>query len=561
VGVAPAQAQQGGNAPDSTSSEIVSQPDSVSADTSTSDTTEAPEAERDTMKADPPRTDTLSADTTRTDTTKTEPAAAQADTTETDTTEPDMTEPDTTEMAESEEAPVTSQGTTNDPSRTDPETETARSDTTAPPPPSVLSTAVSGDTVRLTWATVADSLGPVQYRVYRDTTAIDSAAGPTSALLQASARADTSLVRADTSYVDSTAQAGGTYVYRVTAQDSVGNESAYSPEAEAQLPTSPPTTSANTQNTLWLGVLPWWGQLGGGAAILALLVAVAIYLRPREDEDLQKEDSFDVSLPDGTLQIGNAQHMGRRSEQQDAFGFSDPADEAAIEQKGLLAVVADGMGGMEKGASASNAAIQTLLDEHDRFDGAQPLPDWCRRAVGRANRSVLEIAEEAGLAGEVGTTLSAVLVQGNQLHWVNVGDSRVYLARNDELIQLTDDHIYARELQEKVKEGDMSAEEAIHHPERGALTSYLGMPEMKHIDQNERPFRLQHGDRLLICSDGLYDALEDEQLQAALELSPQEACTALLQQVVGEAEEHQDNATIMVLRYLDEGKTKSNDDD
>jgi protein phosphatase len=286
-----------------------------------------------------------------------------------------------------------------------------------------------------------------------------------------------------------------------------------------------------------------------------------IYLRPREDEDLQEEDSFDVSLPDGTLQIGNAQHMGRRSEQQDAFGFSDPADETAIEQKGLLAVVADGMGGMEKGASASNAAIQTLLDEHDRFDGTNPLPDWCRRAVGRANRSVVEIAEESGLAGEVGTTLSAVLVQGNQLHWVNVGDSRVYLARNDELTQLTDDHIYARELQEKVKEGDMSAEEAIHHPEREALTSYLGMPEMKHIDQNERPFRLQDGDRLLICSDGLYDALEDEQLQAALELSPQEACTALLQQVVGEAEEHQDNVTIMVLRYLDEGKTKSNDDD
>ena len=263
----------------------------------------------------------------------------------------------------------------------------------------------------------------------------------------------------------------------------------------------------------------------------------------------KKSSSYDIRLPGSMLQVGNIQHSGNRRDQQDAFAFSNPSEAEFIEQKGILATVADGMGGMEKGAEASRAAVQAMIGAHEAWEGDTPVSEWMRRAIGRANRAVLEIAEEARLEGKVGTTLSVVLIYGNDICWISVGDSRIYLFRNGELTQLTEDHVYARNLQEKVRKGEMGAEEAAQHPDRGLLTSYLGMPKLKHIDQNEHPIRLQDEDQLMLCSDGLYEGLHREQIHASLELAPQAACNALLQQVVGRADKHQDNVTVMVLGY------------
>jgi len=444
--------------------------------------------------------------------------------------------------------------------KTTPPPDTIVDDSTALDPPSNLETVVIGDTVRLSWV-VPDSAVVAEYWIYRDTASVDSLDRPADSLLLATLPADTIGVdttgSADTTaFIDTSGVQGETYYYRLTAVDTSRTASALSGMVTAKVPSGPspnsdpPPPSLLVRTFSWIGGLPWWGQMGGGALGLFILYGLVAYMRrQRQDNETKERPSYEIRLPGGTLQIGNVQHVGGRSEQQDAFGFSDPSRPETIEQKGLLAIVADGMGGMEKGSAASNAAIQAMIGTHDDWGGEEAVPEWMRRAVGRANRAVLEVAEGAGLEGEVGTTLSAVLIDDNAIHWVSVGDSRVYLFRDDELAQLTDDHVYARELQEQVREGEISAEEAAQHPERGALTSYLGMSTLKHINQNERPLRLQDGDQLMICSDGLYNGLEEEQIQAALELSSQDACEALVQQVLGDAGEHQDNLTVMVLEY------------
>lgn len=444
--------------------------------------------------------------------------------------------------------------------QTPPPSDTTIADSTALDPPSNLATSVIGDTVRLSWV-VPDTAAVAEYRIYRGTASIDSLDRPADSLLRATLPADT--IGADTTgladttaFIDTSGVQGETYYYRLTAVDSSGTASALSGMVAAKVPpgpssdSDPPPSSLLVRTFSWIGGLPWWGQMGGGAIGLFLLYGLVAYMRrQRQDSETEERPSYEIRLPGGTLQIGNVQHVGGRSEQQDAFGFSDPSRPETIEQKGLLSIVADGMGGMEKGAAASNAAIQSMIGAHDDWDGEEAVPEWMRRAVGTANRAVLEVAEGAGLEGEVGTTLSAVLIYDNSIHWVSVGDSRVYLFREGELAQLTDDHVYARELQEQVREGEISAEEAAQHPERGALTSYLGMTKLKYINQNQRPLGLQDGDQLMICSDGLYNGLEEEQIQAALQLSSQEACEALVQQVLGDAGEHQDNLTVMVLEY------------
>jgi len=301
---------------------------------------------------------------------------------------------------------------------------------------------------------------------------------------------------------------------------------------------------------------PWWQLLGGGILVLGAMAFLIGLARMRQRESVTKsstgEESFEIKLRSGRLHIGNAQHRGRRDEQQDAFGFSDPTQPALVDQNGLLAVVADGMGGMEGGAEASNTAVKAFLEAHASWSSEDSIAAWSQQAVRTVNQVVRRVARENEMSGKMGTTLSAVVVYNGVLYWMSVGDSRIYLWREGEFIQLTEDHVYARDLEKQVAAGGLSAQEAANHPERGALTSYLGLADLKHVDQNKRPLRLRDGDRVLICSDGLYGTLDEEQIAATMAADPQKAADALVKITIRADKNHQDNVTVMVLGYEEE---------
>jgi protein phosphatase len=246
---------------------------------------------------------------------------------------------------------------------------------------------------------------------------------------------------------------------------------------------------------------------------------------------------------------GNAQHLGSRQEQQDDFGFSNIENVAFVNHGGVLAVVTDGMGGLAQGREASLIAKKTMLREYEEKAVNKTIPQALIRALSATNTKVLELARQAGLEGQIGTTLTAAVIKGDELYWVSVGDSRVYLYRQGKLMQLTTDHDYARELAREVALGRIGPEKADSHPQRQALTSYLGLPFLHEIDRNEVPVILEAGDRILLCSDGLYKTLPDAEIVNSLDREPQQAADSLIEATLARGKTNQDNVTVAILSY------------
>ncbi len=240
------------------------------------------------------------------------------------------------------------------------------------------------------------------------------------------------------------------------------------------------------------------------------------------------------------------QHIGRRREQQDAVrartglpGFPEGA---------LLAVVCDGMGGLQGGAEASYLAADTFLAAFGRTAHAEPVAEVLRRALAEAGRAVYTAARARGVEGDMGTTLVAAVVEGERLHWISVGDSRLYLVRGGQAHQLNTEHNLATRLVEAVRSGKLSAEEAAAHPQRHALTSFLGTARLDEIDGATEPLLLHPGDRVLLCSDGLHGTLSDAELVGLLATAPQSReAHELVQAALTRERPNQDNVSAVVL--------------
>lgn len=242
-----------------------------------------------------------------------------------------------------------------------------------------------------------------------------------------------------------------------------------------------------------------------------------------------------------------AQHPGRRESQQDACGFLAPADAATAAHAGHLAVLADGMGGGRNGQWAAEQAVQCFIDTYRSKAADEAVPAALQRAMQAANAVVHDEAQRLSAVDRMGTTLAAAVVLGQQLHWLNVGDSRVYLQQGGPLQCLSTDHSYAEVLRIRVQRGELSAGEALGHPLRHALTSYLGRPEPLQHGASTEPVALQPGSWVLLCSDGLTQALDDEQIGAQLQGGAQQACHRLLQAALDRALPDQDNVSAALL--------------
>ncbi len=243
---------------------------------------------------------------------------------------------------------------------------------------------------------------------------------------------------------------------------------------------------------------------------------------------------------------GGCQHIGDRSYQQDVFGFSDKDDLDFVAHGGVLAVVADGMGGKANGGESSEVAVSIFLQSYMAKQANETVQNALLVALQEASSAVLGLANEVG-EENVGTTLVAAVIHGSTLNWVAVGDSRLYLTRNGKLTQLTVDHVFANELDRDAANGKISREEAANHPERPALTSYLGLNPLELIDKNPGPFFLLPKDQLLLCSDGLYTALESKEVTALYANNPQKTAEGLVARVLGKKRLGQDNLTVAVL--------------
>src|SRR5882762_8577501 len=216
------------------------------------------------------------------------------------------------------------------------------------------------------------------------------------------------------------------------------------------------------------------------------------------------------------------------------------ANEDALLARAPLFVVADGMGGAQAGEVASKIAIESF----QRGLEGNSHPEAALAALTRdANARIHELSHSHSDQAGMGTTLTAIYVGEREVAIAHVGDSRAYCLRDGELMRLTDDHSLVDEL---MRQGRLTPEEAVEHPQRSVITRALG-PEGT-VEVDTRTYRARAGDVYLLCSDGLTTMLAEEEILELLLANPRlrDAGEAL----IGAANEAggRDNITVVLMR-------------
>jgi serine/threonine protein phosphatase PrpC len=232
-----------------------------------------------------------------------------------------------------------------------------------------------------------------------------------------------------------------------------------------------------------------------------------------------------------------------RENNEDRFAYWEPTTDEQFQHKGRLAIVADGMGGHEGGQEASRIAVDTVQEVYSQSPDGDPRSLLLSGFQAAHQRILLYAAEHPGLQG-MGTTCTAVAVVGHDLYYAHVGDSRLYMMREGRIYRLSRDHSYVGRL---LEQGVIDSDEAATHPQRNILLMALGAGPEISPESPEQPISLESKDVLLLCSDGLWSVVSDEEIQqAAASSALKKAC----QDLISLAKERgaPDNITVEAIR-------------
>ena len=236
---------------------------------------------------------------------------------------------------------------------------------------------------------------------------------------------------------------------------------------------------------------------------------------------------------------------GTRPYQEDYFACHIP--ENGDNEREVLLVLADGMGGHFGGAEASETAVSSFINhyEHANGDSATRL----RECLDVANQSVRERAERANRFEDMGCTLVGCLISGDSVYWVSVGDSPLWLLENDALVRLNEDHSLRPFLEALVDAGRMTPEEFETDSRVHQLRSAVMGDELALVDQDRAT--VCAGQHLILASDGLETISEREISEICTVCdNPGDVVDALLRTVEGKRSPNQDNTTVMVYRHI-----------
>lgn len=240
--------------------------------------------------------------------------------------------------------------------------------------------------------------------------------------------------------------------------------------------------------------------------------------------------------------IGKTHNIGKRNYQQDSFGITAC-------KNGVLAVVADGMGGLADGDKVSQKIIMSMMQDAMKAS-VEPRQNNLYPLLSFANREVNHMLRNMSSARS-GSTIVAVLADKQRFHWISVGDSRVYLFRNGKMIQINSEHVYEKELLIKAVNQKMSFAEVQQDRQKNRVTSYIGMGELKYIEGSLNAIETCQGDRIIIMSDGVFNTLSEREICEAINAAvcAEEAAQLIGQRVEEKQNPKQDNYTAIVLDF------------
>jgi len=241
---------------------------------------------------------------------------------------------------------------------------------------------------------------------------------------------------------------------------------------------------------------------------------------------------------------------GGREKNEDRMGYCYTRDAG-------LFCVADGMGGHPEGEVASQMALQTLaaLFQREAKPRLQDAQRYLSDGVLIAHQQLLQYAKTKKLPDTPRTTVVACVMQGDNCYWAHCGDSRLYLVRQGKLIARTRDHSYI-ELQEALQRHGSGGVSGAERFNRNVLFTCLGSPGKPMVDC-QGPLRLEKGDRMLLCSDGLWSSLSDEEIVGRLAVTNaplEESVLDLVEQALRKGGPRCDNVTVVAVEWEGEGE-------
>lgn len=247
------------------------------------------------------------------------------------------------------------------------------------------------------------------------------------------------------------------------------------------------------------------------------------------------------------VSIGSAIFQGKRSSQQDSIRVSEVNGD-----KPIIALLSDGMGGMADGNRASTTCTQGILQDFNNSLEIDSYPRFLKNEIIKYDSIISDFCDENGKPIHSGATLIACIVDKDNLFWATVGDSHLYIIRDNKIIQVNNDHNFMIDLNKKVKQGLITKQQALDDPHKDSLISFLGMNGVRIMDINEEPFKLQRDDIVIMCSDGLYRTLNDEVIREITRFykgNIQNVCEKLITAVIDRDNPSQDNTSVVIIKY------------
>lgn len=260
--------------------------------------------------------------------------------------------------------------------------------------------------------------------------------------------------------------------------------------------------------------------------------------------------NFEHEWSSDTFQIHLLSDVGRKREHnEDSCVLCVPNDDDLRQRLGIVVAVADGMGGASAGEYASQLALTSFLSQYYATEESTSIPVALESAIKEANRTVFQEASDNPEYDGMGTTLSSVVLHGDNAYVGQVGDSRVYKQKSgQELIQITQDHSL---VWEQLKAGIISEEEAKNHSLRNLITRAVGIKPEVEVDLFS--MKISEGDVLLICSDGLSGLIDDPVIHEGINRDSLQATNRVL---VGKALDAGGTDNVTIATVLAAGKLR-----
>lgn len=248
-----------------------------------------------------------------------------------------------------------------------------------------------------------------------------------------------------------------------------------------------------------------------------------------------------------SVQISMMSEVGTRSHQEDYYVCRTCGTQ-------VLAVVCDGMGGLHCGEVASQTAALKLKEDFKAQHPIGDIPAFFKKEIVALDSQVAGLRDARNRLLHAGCTIVAVILDGDRLYWMTAGDSEIFVIRGEEIAAVNQKHNYKLQLDEMAAYGRIDVKQYQQELSRGEqLLSYLGVGDIAVWDINDVPFRPRNGDYIALCTDGVTGTIPPPELcRLVVKAQDPEEAVKVVRHRIRKEESGQDNATIVLIKYMEE---------